>query len=121
MTQHYPRIRPYGVYPPEKEVGERLLAREVIHLAFYMPHDHPDIAAWVSHAFEYHMSAVGEGPDTINSCAFGAYAHGPLSEGRWKRVRQLLLPGRPFRHAEDCFDPYRLIKNTMLGQPPDRH
>jgi hypothetical protein len=27
-----------------KEVGERLLAREVIHFAFYMPHDHPNLA-----------------------------------------------------------------------------
>lgn len=115
MTQHYPRIRPYGVYPPEKEVGERLLAREVIHFAFYMQHDHPDIAAGVSHAFDCYMKAVGEGPDTINACAFGYYSHGPLSDERWKRIHELLLPGRPFRYAEDCTDPYRRREMEKSG------
>ena len=115
MTQHYPRIRPYGVYPPEKEAGERFLAREVIHFAFYMPHDHPDIAAGVSHAFNCYMNAVGEGSDTINACAFGHYSHGPLSDERWKRIRQLLLPNRPFRYAEDCTDPYRLREMEKSG------
>ena len=53
MPQHYPRIRPYGVYPPEKEASERLLAREVIHFAFYMPHDHPDLAAGVAKVSDF--------------------------------------------------------------------
>ena len=115
MTQHYPRIRPYGVYPPEKEAGERLLAREVIHFVFYMPHDHPDLAAGVSHAFDCYMNAVGEGPDTINSCAFGYYTHGPLSDERWKRIHELLQPERPFRYAEDCTDPYRRREMEKSG------
>ncbi|PTL77781.1 hypothetical protein DAT35_42000 [Vitiosangium sp. GDMCC 1.1324] len=115
MTQHYPRIRPRGVYPPEKEAGERLLAREVIHFAFCMPHDHPDLAAGVSHAFDCYMKAVGEGPDTINSCAFGSYTQGPLSEDRWKHIRQLLLPERLFRYAEDCADPYRFREMEKSG------
>lgn len=115
MTQHYPRIRPYGIYPPEKEVGERLLAREVIHFAFYMPHDHPDLATGVSHAFDCYMKAVGEGPDTINACAFGSFPLRPLSDERWKRIRELLRPDRPFRYAEDCADPYRLREMEKDG------
>ncbi len=108
MTQHHPRIRPHGIYPPGTEEGERLLAREVIHFIFYMPHDHPELAAGVAHAFDSYMKAVGEGPNTINSCAFGSYAHGPLSEQRWNRIRELLLPDRPFRYAEDRTNEYRL-------------
>ncbi|WP_395819352.1 type VI immunity family protein [Archangium minus] len=115
MPLPYPRIRPYGIYPPKKEAGERLLAREVIHFAFYMPHDHPDLAAGVSHALDCYMNAVGEGPDTINSCTFGSHAQSPLSDERWKRIRQLLRPDRPFRYAEDCTDPYRLREMEKSG------
>jgi hypothetical protein len=115
MTQHYPRIRPYGVYPPEKEAGERLLAREVIHFAFYMPHDHPDLAAGVSHAFDCYLNAVGEGPDTINSCSLDEYSYDPLSGERWEHIRQLLLPDRPFRYAEDCADEYRIREMEKSG------
>ncbi|MFL5354426.1 type VI immunity family protein [Archangium sp.] len=115
MALHHPRIRPYGVYPPEKEMGEQLLAREVIHFAFYMPHDHPDLAAGVSHAFDCYMNAVGEGPDTINACAIGSSGYGPLSDERRTRIPQLLLPDRPFRYAEDCADPYRLREMEKSG------
>jgi hypothetical protein len=112
MTQHYPRIRPYGVYPPEKEVGERLLARELIHFAFYMPHDNPDLGAGVSHAFDCYMKAVGEGPDTINACAFGYYNHGPLSDERWKSIRDLLLPQGSQRSASHVLQqPIELSKH----------
>jgi hypothetical protein len=61
MTQHHRRICPLGVYPPKKEVGERLLAREVIHFAFYMPHDHSDPSAGAPHAFDCYMKAASEG------------------------------------------------------------
>jgi hypothetical protein len=117
MLQHYPRIRPHGVYPPNnQEGGERLLAREVIHFVFFMPHDHPDLAAGVSHAFDSYMKAVGEGPSTINSCAFSYYDHGPLSEERWSRIRQLLLPDRPFRYLEDCTNEYRVREMEKSGR-----
>jgi len=53
------------------------------------------------------MNAVGEGPDTINSCAFGYYSHGPPSDERWKRIHELLQSDNPFRYAENCTDPYR--------------
>ena len=125
----YPRIRPHGVYPPgTQEAGERLLAREVIHFVFYLPHDHPDLAAGVSHAFDRYMKAVGEGSHTINSYELDYYDHGPLSEEQWSRIRQLLLPDRPFRYAEDCPDPYRMREMEKsshetwihLGSEPDR-
>jgi hypothetical protein len=116
MTKHYPRIRPRGVHPPDRERGERLLAREVIHFAFYLPHDHPDLAAGVSRAFDCYMQAVGEGPSTLNSCSFGSSSHGSLTQERWSHIRQLLLPDRPFRYAEDCSDEYRLREMEKSGQ-----
>ena len=115
MTKHYPRIRPRGVHPLDREHGERLLAREVIHFTFYLPHDHPHLAAGVSRAFDCYIQAVGEGPATFNSCSFGSSSHGPLTAERWGRIRQLLLPDRPFRYAEDCTDEYRLGEMEKSG------
>ncbi|OJH34960.1 type VI immunity family protein [Cystobacter ferrugineus] len=87
----------------------------MIHFVFYIPHDHPDIAAGVSRAFDCYMKAVGEEPGTINACAFGSSPLGPLSDERRKRLRELLLPDRPFRYAEDCADPYRLREMEKNG------
>jgi hypothetical protein len=87
----------------------------VIHFVFYMPHDHPDLAAGVSHAFDRYLKAVGEGPGTVNACAFGSSSLGPLSDERRKRLRELLRPDRPFRYAEDCADPYRLDEMEKNG------
>lgn len=115
-SHHYPRIRPHGVYPPKSEAdGERLLAREIIHFAFYLPHDHPEIATGVSHAFDCYMNAVGEGPETINTCSFSDYDTDFLSEERWSRIRRLLLPDRPFRYIEDCSDPNHIQDMEKSG------
>jgi hypothetical protein len=115
MTHPYPHVRHYGVDPLTPEEGEHLLAREVLQFSFYLPHDHPDLATGVSHAFDCYMKAVGEGPDTLNHCSFGCYDHGPLCEERWERIRQLLLPDRPFRYAEECDNPYRIKEMEKSG------
>ena len=115
MTWHYPRIRLHGVHSLEEETGEQLLAREVIHFAFYLPHDHQDMSVGVSQAFHRYMRAVGEGPETLSACAFGTSSYGPLSSERWTRIHQLLSPNRPFRYAEDCTDAYRLQEMEKHG------
>jgi hypothetical protein len=87
----------------------------VIHFVFYMPHDHPDLASGVAHAFDCYMKAIGEGASTINAYALGYYDHGPLSNESWERIRRLLLPDRPFRYIEDCTDPYRIREMEKDG------
>jgi hypothetical protein len=74
-----------------------------------------DLATAVAHAFDCYVQAVGEGPATFNSCAFGSAAHSPLTPERWSHLRQLLLPDRPFRYAEDCTNEHRLREMEKSG------
>jgi hypothetical protein len=108
MNAPYPRIRHRGTAlihrrlsaeapPHERE----LLARDVVRLAFYLPHDHPDIASGVEHAVESYLRAVGQGPETIHHAVINDDEGDALSEERWSYIRELLLPERPFRFIEE--------------------
>ena len=108
MMGDYPRLLLRGV--PDVRVlrlGEppsarrQVLAREVLRLVFYMPHDHPDIAQGVSHAIDSYMQAVGAEPRAI------AHAHINDSEGailtamRWEAVRRVLSDTRRRSFPDD--------------------
>ncbi|WP_245919441.1 type VI immunity family protein [Melittangium boletus] len=64
--------------------------REVIRLVFYMPYDHPELSAGVSHALDAYMRAVGAGPGIINSVYLSHDEDSPLSEEKWEHVHRLL-------------------------------
>jgi hypothetical protein len=106
MTHRYPRIRPVGVPPVDHASGEELLAREVIRFAFYLPHDHPDIASGVSLALDSYMQAVGEGSETINEAFVDDDEGAPLSPERWSAIRRRLRPERYWRFADDYSEAY---------------
>ena len=106
MTNYYPRLRPVGVPPGDDASREELLAREVIRLAFYLPHDHPEVASGVSHALDSYMHAVGEGPETINEAFVDDDEGAPLSPDRWKSIRHRLRPERHWRFADDYSESY---------------
>jgi hypothetical protein len=80
----------------------QLLAREVLRLAFYLPHDHADLAPGVSHALQVYMRAVGEGPRTIRWVLLGGNEEGaPLDEESWSYVRRVLESRRRRRFPQD--------------------
>ncbi|WP_257462504.1 DUF3396 domain-containing protein [Archangium lipolyticum] len=120
MNSYFPRIRHRGrrhgyvkLWSGETPRFPReLLARDVIRIAFYLPHDHPEIAAGVSHAVESYMRAVGQGPRTINHSFTNDDEGDTLTEERWRSIRRLLLPERPFRFIEELSEAtvYRLEK-----------
>ncbi|WP_257458313.1 DUF3396 domain-containing protein [Archangium lipolyticum] len=85
---------------------EKLLAREVIRLCFYLPHDHPDIASGVSLALDSYMRAVDEASEMINEAFVDDDEGGPLSAERWNEVRQRLRPERHWRFADDYSEAY---------------
>src|SRR3954471_23770712 len=96
MAGDYPRLRPRGtrrvrtsLHKPPRPRRE-LLAREVFRLAFYMPHDHPDIALGVSHAIDSYMGAVGEGLRTITHAHIDDCEGAPLTAKRWETIRRVL-------------------------------
>ncbi|WP_239014172.1 type VI immunity family protein [Archangium violaceum] len=97
MIEHYPRIRRYG---PTRQ-GEQLLIREVVHLVFYMPHDHVNLATGVSRALDSYIRAVGEGPETVCGWAPGGGEYAFLNAEQWARIRHLLRPDRLVRFADD--------------------
>ena len=75
--------------------GEQLLLREVVRIAFYMPHDHHDLGGWGrADALDVYLQAVGEGPETICSSsedtAEGTGIH--CDEDAWRLVRNWLRP-----------------------------
>lgn len=97
MIEHYPRIRRYG---PTRQ-GEQLLIREAVHLVFYMPHDHVELATGVSRALDSYIRAVGEGPETVCGWAPGGGEYSSLNAEQWARIRHLLRPDRLVRFADD--------------------
>lgn len=109
MNGHYPRLRLRGIPPGRWKLydGEpprprrELLAREVVRVAFYMQHDHPDLSLGVSHAIDSYIRAVGQGPRTINSVHFSHDEGSRLTEERWTWVSRLLQATKRWSFPED--------------------
>ncbi|WP_434391377.1 type VI immunity family protein [Melittangium boletus] len=108
MPRDYPRLRLRGIPDirllrpgGEPRPRRRLLAREVFRLAFYLPHDHADIALGVSQAIDRYVRAVGEGPKTLHHVSLSHDEGGPLTVERWAWVRRLLLETRRWTFPDD--------------------
>ncbi|WNG43060.1 DUF3396 domain-containing protein [Archangium minus] len=110
MTPHYPRLRLRGIPPGRWKSHEgkpprprrELLARDVFRLAFYLPHDHSEIAEGVLHAVNSYIQAVGEGPKAINRVYLGGNDEGaPLTEEWWGYIRNTLQPQRRWYFPDD--------------------
>jgi hypothetical protein len=120
MNANPPRIRHHGIPPLLRRLYDgdppplesELLARDVVRLAFYLPHDHPEIASGVGHAVESYMRAVGQSPGTIHHSFTNDDEGDDLTEDRWDYIRELLRPERPFRFIEELSESsvYRLEK-----------
>ncbi len=109
MTKDYPRLRLRGI-PPDSwnpSGGERprprrqLLAREVFRVAFYMPHDHPELSLGVSQAMDVYMRAVGEGPRSINFVHYNHHEGSRLTAEEWRLARGLLGNTKRWSFPED--------------------
>jgi hypothetical protein len=89
----------YEGEPPR--LKRQLLARDVFRIAFYLPHDHPDIATGVSHAIDSYLRAVGQGPATIHHVYIDDDEGDSLTESRWSYIRRLLRPEQKYRFMEE--------------------
>ncbi|MCY1073716.1 type VI immunity family protein [Archangium lansingense] len=99
MSEHYPRIRRDGPTPQ----GERLLLREVVRIAFFMPYDHFDLLVGVERAIEAYHRAVGGGAETLCQAWFGddETPQSLLDEEGWRVVRDWLRPREPRYFLDD--------------------
>jgi hypothetical protein len=99
MSERYPRIRHYGPTP----IGEQLLLRDVVRIAFYMPHDHRELAGGVERALDTYRRVVGVGPGTICQAwdAEGENDQSLLEEKGWQVVRSWLRPSTTWRFLDE--------------------
>jgi len=99
MTEHYPRIRRHGPTPQ----AEQLLLREAVRIAFYMPHDHRELAAGVERALDAYLRVVGQGPETV--CYWedteGEGDRFPLKEEGGGLFRSWLRPSTTWRFLDE--------------------
>lgn len=97
MNEHPPHVRHYG---PTRQ-GERLLVSDAVHIVFYLPYDHVDVATGVSRALDSYVRTVGEGPETVCGWAPGDGEFSSLNPDQWRRIHALLRPERTVRFADD--------------------
>lgn len=101
MTALFPKVRirrpmTRASWTPEsgtvEETEDRLLVRDVFRLVFFLPHDHFDLAAGVSHALDTYVRAVEGCPSALSEYICGWWQPFKLSEQGWKRIREALSP-----------------------------
>jgi hypothetical protein len=101
MSVLYTRVRISGPittssWTPElgtvESVEERLLVRELFRIVLFLPYDHFDIAAGVSHALDTYVRAVAGRPAALSeyTCCFGEAFK--LGERGGERIRDTLSP-----------------------------
>jgi hypothetical protein len=91
-----------------------LLAREVVRIDFYMPHEHPDLSAGVLHAIDSYMRAVGQGPRTINHVYLSYDEGSRLTEETWGWVRRSLQEKKRWSFPED-YEPWERRETEKRG------
>jgi hypothetical protein len=95
MSERSPRIRHYAPGPD----GEFLVIREVVRIAFYMPHDHHDLATGANGALDAYLRSVGVGPDTL--CYGEDEESFPLNQEGWDSIRTALRPNTAYRFFDE--------------------
>jgi len=109
MTSTYPRVRipgpiPYTSRTPEsgtvEHLWDRLIARDIVRIVFFVPRDHFDIAAGVSHALDSYVRAVEGRPSALSEYTCCYWEPSKLGERGWELIRTTLAP-QERRYADD--------------------
>ncbi|ATB28508.1 hypothetical protein MEBOL_001956 [Melittangium boletus DSM 14713] len=83
-----------------ERVEEKLLVRDFVRIVFFIPHDHFDIAAGVSHALGSYLRAVEGHQDAISTYTCCYWEPSTLNERGWQLIREALEP-QERRYMED--------------------
>jgi hypothetical protein len=73
-------------------VEHRLLVRDLFRIVFFLPYDHFDIAAGVSHALDTYVRVVENHPTALSEYICGWGESFKLGERGWERIRDTLSP-----------------------------
>jgi hypothetical protein len=121
----YPRVRipgpiPYTSSTPESGVVEhswdRLIARELVRIVFFVPHDHFDIAAGVSHALDGYLRAVEGRPSALFEYTCCYWEPSRLGDRGWTLIRDTLNPKE--RRYFDDYDEEEAFYPEKAGAEP---
>jgi hypothetical protein len=95
MTPNYPRVRfPARRYTSQsmrqgvvEHLWERLIVRDVVRIVFFVPYDHFDIAAGVSHALDSYIARCGWRPECLVRIHVLLLGTVKLSDRGWELIR----------------------------------
>lgn len=120
MPPSYPRVRIQGTLRNEsygfeevegklvkkvrEHVYEAVLARDVVRIIFFLPHDHHHLTAGVTHALDTYRRAIAECPGALSKYTCCWWEPFELEETDWERIRETLEPKEP-RFFED-YEPH---------------
>jgi len=109
MPSAYPRVRvpgpvKYTSWTPEtgevEHFADRLIARDLVRIVFFVPRDNFDITAGVSHALDSYVRAVNGCPGALAEYTCCYWEPSRLAERGWELIRETLNPTER-RHADD--------------------
>ncbi len=109
MTSIRPKVRipgpvPYTSWTPEAgavtNYWDRLIARDIVRIVFFVPHDNFDIAAGVSHALDSYLRAVNDHPTALSEYTCCYWEPSKLDDRGWELIRATLNPEER-RYADD--------------------
>ena len=125
MTPPYPRVRVSGPikarsWHPDtgvvERIEERLLVRDLVRIAFFIPHDNFDIAAGVSHALDSYLRAVAAHPEALALYTCCDWEPSRLDDRGWELIRRALRP-EVRRYFED-YTPDEAFSPEKEGADP---
>ncbi|HYO72517.1 MAG TPA: type VI immunity family protein [Archangium sp.] len=83
-----------------ERIEDRLLIRDLVRIVFFVPYDHFQIAAGVSHALDSYLRAVETHPEALSRYTCCYWEPRTLSERGWDLIRESLRP-RERRYFDD--------------------
>jgi hypothetical protein len=103
MTSHHPRVRTPA-------------ARDCLRILFFIPSDHFDIAAGVSHALDSYLRAVEGHPSALSEYTCCDWEPRKLGDRGWELIRQALAPAE--RRFFDDYAPHEALYPEKEGAEP---
>ncbi len=125
MPSTYPRVRiPGPVKYTSSTSGsgvvehswDRLIARDLVRIVFFVPRDHFDIAAGVSHALDSYLSAVEGRPSALFEYTCCYWEPSRLDDRGWELIRDTLNPKE--RRYFDDYDEDEAFHPEKAGAEP---
>ena len=125
MPSTYPRVRipgPVKYTSSTSESGvtehswDRLIARDLVRIVFFVPRDHFDIAAGVSHALDSYLRAVEGQPAALREYTCCYWEPAKLSARGWELIRDTLNPKE--RRYFDDYDEDEAFYPEKAGAEP---